>query len=143
MEPSLNAGETDAFIMLYILLAIICVALFYNISILWRRLHDLNLPGWPCLIFVVIGALAEMPEISGQMSEAIYIFKIPLFIIGIVLLFVRGTVGPNKYGPDPLGGTAPASPEPLSADAAQNLHWSVRSTTDLGKATANNNDQPR
>ena len=46
-----------------------------------RRLHDLNRPTWWCIgVFVPIVNL----------------------ILGIYLLFFKGTDGPNDYGPDPL-----------------------------------------
>ncbi len=54
-----------------------------------RRLHDLDLPGW---LFV----LAFVPLIG--------------FFLGIPLLFVRGTPGPNDYGPDPLDDAYRAPP---------------------------------
>ncbi len=48
-----------------------------------KRLHDLDRPGWHWLLFMI-----------------------PLYNIylGLVLLFGRGTRGPNRFGPDPLGG---------------------------------------
>ncbi len=47
-----------------------------------KRLHDLDRPGWHVLLF-----------------------WIPLYNIwlGLVLLLMPGTIGPNDYGPDPLG----------------------------------------
>ena len=46
-----------------------------------RRLHDLNKSGWFSLLLFV-------PIID--------------FFFGLYLLFVKGTDGPNEYGPDPL-----------------------------------------
>jgi len=46
-----------------------------------RRLHDLDRPTWWC-----IGCL--IPLVNG--------------VLGIYLLFFKGTDGPNQYGPDPL-----------------------------------------
>jgi uncharacterized membrane protein YhaH (DUF805 family) len=52
-----------------------------------RRLHDLDRTGWWLLIvFTVIG-----------------------IILLIVWFCMRGTGGPNRFGPDPLGGAASAS----------------------------------
>ena len=48
-----------------------------------RRLHDLNRPAWWCIGFFI-------PMVN--------------FVLGIYLLFFRGTNGPNQYGPDPLSG---------------------------------------
>ena len=47
-----------------------------------RRLHDLNYSGW----FAII---AFIPIIN--------------LAIGLMLTFIPGTPGPNKYGADPLG----------------------------------------
>lgn len=51
------------------------------IAITVRRLHDLERPGWHW-----------------------WLLMIPLynFYLGLVLLFKPGTVGPNRYGHDPL-----------------------------------------
>ena len=46
-----------------------------------RRLHDLNRPAWWC-----IGVFVPLVNL----------------VLGIYLLFFKGTVGPNDYGPDPL-----------------------------------------
>jgi len=56
-----------------------------------RRLHDLDRSGWwICLAFIpLIGA-----------------------IILIVWFCTRGTVGPNRFGPDPLSPSGQLSPHP-------------------------------
>ena len=46
-----------------------------------RRLHDLNRPAWWC-----IGVFVPLVNL----------------VLGIYLLFFKGTDGPNDYGPDPL-----------------------------------------
>ena len=53
------------------------------LSITVKRLHDLDRPGWHVLLFLV-----------------------PIYNIclAIILFVVEGTVGDNRYGPDPLGG---------------------------------------
>ena len=49
-----------------------------------RRLHDLDRTGWWfLLVFTIIGA-----------------------IVLLVWNCMRGTIGPNRFGPDPLGGVA-------------------------------------
>ena len=50
-----------------------------------KRLHDRDRSGWFYLLMLV-------PLVN-------------LWIL-IEILFLRGTVGPNRFGPDPLGGTA-------------------------------------
>jgi uncharacterized membrane protein YhaH (DUF805 family) len=49
--------------------------------ILVKRLHDLDMPGWYCLGFLV-------PPVA--------------LVLGLILLLKKGTQGPNQYGEDPL-----------------------------------------
>jgi uncharacterized membrane protein YhaH (DUF805 family) len=76
-----------------------------------KRLHDRNKPGWWVAIFYVIpmilsGASAYMTYEAGeQTSIAMLISLIGLAIslwAFVELGCLRGTVGPNQYGPDPI-----------------------------------------
>ena len=60
-----------------------------NLAVAIRRLHDLDRTGW-----------------------WIFIGLIPLvgWIILIIWYCTRGTAGPNRFGPDPLGGIAAPIP---------------------------------
>jgi uncharacterized membrane protein YhaH (DUF805 family) len=59
---------------LYILAGVVFLPPMLPIFALWcRRMHDINKRGWFALI--------------------------PFY--NLVLLFIRGTVGPNRFGPDP------------------------------------------
>lgn len=64
----------------FVIYAIIAVSSFM-LSI--RRLHDMGKPGWWVLILFV-------PVVG--------------VILSLVMLFKKGTEGPNEYGPDPLAG---------------------------------------
>jgi uncharacterized membrane protein YhaH (DUF805 family) len=57
-----------------------------------KRFHDLNRPGWHY-----------------------WLLLIPFYnlYLAIILLFKKGTAGPNTYGPDPLGSQSPA-PAPVT-----------------------------
>jgi len=66
--------------------AVASILLFLpSLAVSVRRLHDIDRTGWWVLI--------------------------SLTVIGIVLLIIwnclRGTIGPNRFGPDPLAGKAP------------------------------------
>ncbi|MDC7682484.1 DUF805 domain-containing protein [Asticcacaulis sp. BYS171W] len=75
-----------------------------------KRLHDLNLSGWWCL------ALLLFPVTSAGAMVLIYFLEagsvipvllaviagIPVLLAYILLTFVKGTVGDNRFGPDPL-----------------------------------------
>ncbi|MBO6182203.1 MAG: DUF805 domain-containing protein, partial [Acidaminococcaceae bacterium] len=53
-----------------------------NFMLLIRRLHDLNRSGWWALIMLI-------PLVN--------------LLFAVYVIFFKGTKGPNKYGPDPLG----------------------------------------
>jgi uncharacterized membrane protein YhaH (DUF805 family) len=56
-----------------------------SVAVSVRRLHDLDRTGWWLLIILI-------PLIGA--------------IVLLVWFCMRGTVGPNRFGPDPLGGAA-------------------------------------
>ncbi|TKW68484.1 MAG: DUF805 domain-containing protein [Paracoccus denitrificans] len=95
----------------------------------WRRLHDRNLSGWWFLVpsalqialtvglFVYLfgaSALWLMLRSYGTVSfgfsgSNIALLVVIVFVAHILLLVTlvrRGTRGPNRFGPDPLGGAA-------------------------------------
>lgn len=68
-----------------------------GISVAVRRLHDKDKSGWWYWLFLV--------PIVG-------------FIILIVWFATRGTEGPNRFGPDPLGGAGAAPADDGFADSS-------------------------
>lgn len=62
-------------------LGLLGIAIWSSLSLGVRRAHDLNRTGW-------IIAFQFIPILN--------------FVVGIYLLFFKGTEGTNKYGPDPL-----------------------------------------
>lgn len=71
-----------------------------SISVLVRRFHDRNLSGWWVLASFIV------PGIFSAIGT-----EIPGLIIGLavfVITLLKGTEGPNKYGPDPLNPVADA-----------------------------------
>ncbi len=73
-----NVDNTVTAILLLILVIISAVSAF---SICVRRLHDIELSGWFALL---------------------KLFPIITFILDLILIFKKGTDGPNEYGEDPL-----------------------------------------
>ncbi|MCB2064548.1 MAG: DUF805 domain-containing protein [Novosphingobium sp.] len=70
------------------LLALFALAIIIpSIAVVVRRLHDRDMSGWWYLGFIV----ASMIPFVG------FIASIAL----LVLMFLPGTVGPNRFGPDP------------------------------------------
>ena len=91
-------------------------------------LLDVNLgtsfqPGNVGVIYLLYGLAAIYPSIAVNVKRAhdrgrsgwfILLFLVPLLNIwpAIELGFLRGTLGPNQYGPDPL---APEQPQTMAA----------------------------
>jgi uncharacterized membrane protein YhaH (DUF805 family) len=73
-----------------------------------KRLHDRDQSGWWIVLFYFGPAVASaIGRSSGSdgVSLALSLVSLGISIWAIVVLgFLRGTRGPNRYGPDPLGG---------------------------------------
>ncbi len=83
-------GFNGAAIVAMVLAAVVAFALILPlISVVVRRFHDRNLSGW----WYLAGAIAGMVPIVG------FAASIAIFVITVL----KGTEGPNKFGPDPLG----------------------------------------
>jgi uncharacterized membrane protein YhaH (DUF805 family) len=59
------------------------LTLIPSLALMIRRLHDLSRPAW-----WVIATFIPLLNL----------------VLGLYLLFARGTYGPNEYGPDPIEG---------------------------------------
>jgi uncharacterized membrane protein YhaH (DUF805 family) len=69
-----------------------------------KRLHDRNKSAWWLLLFYLLpGVLQGIGETAGDLGIVLMIAGIAISIWALVEVgFLRGTVGPNRYGPDPL-----------------------------------------
>lgn len=71
-----------------------------------RRLHDRGKSGWVLLIYIFLPAVLQ--GISEGLGSGFVSVLLALLSVGISLWyfvetgFLRGTTGPNLYGPDPL-----------------------------------------
>ena len=66
-----------------------------------KRLHDLG-QGWNVLWIIVAADVASFIfDILGQkaVSDGLALFEVGLFVMAVS---IKGTPGPNRYGPDPL-----------------------------------------
>jgi uncharacterized membrane protein YhaH (DUF805 family) len=63
------------------ILGVLAAGVWAAIAVTVKRLHDLDRPGWQW-----------------------FLLGVPLYnvYLGLVLLFAKGTVGPNRFGLDPL-----------------------------------------
>jgi uncharacterized membrane protein YhaH (DUF805 family) len=71
-----------------------------------KRLHDRNRSGWWMVPFVVApGLFGHFEELPAD-SYAVALLGLAMFVLytwGLVELYwLRGTRGPNRFGPDPL-----------------------------------------
>jgi uncharacterized membrane protein YhaH (DUF805 family) len=78
-----------------------------------KRGHDRNTPAWVVGLFFAFGVALDLMILSGWITKdlsnptpLVYAFAVPFLVLGLALIidlgFRRGTVGPNRYGPDPL-----------------------------------------
>jgi uncharacterized membrane protein YhaH (DUF805 family) len=99
---------TGDFSGLGVLLLIIVLAyiplLWIGLAISAKRLHDRNKSAWWLVLFYLVPALLQ--GVGEQLGTAGIILTLAGLGISIWALveigFLRGTVGPNQYGPDPL-----------------------------------------
>ena len=78
-----------------------------TLGISTRRLHDRNFSGW----WQALPLAAALPAIAGAVLEANLLLVLAgcaagLASLGLLIFYaLKGTAGPNRYGPDPLDGS--------------------------------------
>ena len=100
-----------------ITLVVQLVFLYPSIALMVKRLHDRNRPGYFAAFMLVPLILKGATDVMGLTGDPLdqnaldYVFLAVIGVVGIWFFVelgcLRGTVGPNRYGPDPLAG-APA-----------------------------------
>lgn len=94
-------------------IGLIAVILELNsyIAVVNKRLHDLGWSGWWQLVFWIgQGILNIVAQVTGSRSNVLEFASLALFVAMVVIFgCLRGTKGPNKYGPDSLA-AAPETP---------------------------------
>jgi len=113
--------------------ALYLLNLYVALAIMTKRLHDRNKSAWWLLVFVALPTVLQIPAFLDLPAQLAHIhavmdairahqppppplFEPPLALIGraaasiivlwmlVELYFLRGTVGENRFGPDPLAG---------------------------------------
>ena len=88
------------------LLVLLLPLIWIGLALAAKRLHDRNKSAWWLVVFYVLPGI--MDAIGSGAGEAEIAFSIASFGLSIWALielgFLRGTIGPNDYGPDPLAG---------------------------------------
>ena len=85
----------------------VIVGFWLVFAIVIKRLHDRDKSGWFTLLYLLVpGVLQAISEKAGRtqpLAIIVYVAGLALAIWAAVELgFLCGTVGPNRYGPDPL-----------------------------------------
>jgi len=94
--------------------AIVDLAFTYpEFAVAAKRAHDRNLPLWLLAVFFAANALFDLLTVLGwtgggeEPSPLALVLALSFLVLSLALLvelgFRRGTIGPNPYGPDPLG----------------------------------------
>jgi uncharacterized membrane protein YhaH (DUF805 family) len=79
-----------------------------------KRLHDRDKSGWWIVSFFVLPIL--LPEVAGRLGEptAAFFIGVVAFVLSVwsvvETFFLRGTRGPNRFGPDPLAAAISSVP---------------------------------
>ena len=107
------SGAVLVLYLLYLLVAL--VFLVPNIAVTVRRLHDTNRSGWWLLGFwipyffilyasfssAMAGAKTGMSPQTPMLLGIVSLIWLVFCLVLLVFMFLEGTRGPNKYGPDP------------------------------------------
>ena len=106
-------------------LAILAVAATPGVGAAIRRLHDLGRSGWWYLLLAVpVIGFFVVPTDEDAASDA-EVIAILLALLGAIILqywfLQRGTIGDNRFGPDPLMADESRSPSPAIGSAAAHI----------------------
>jgi len=111
------AGGVMGILALILSLAFFVVFIWAGLAVAVKRLHDRDKAGWWLLVFYgvplvfdILAVIVSPPGTNAEPSAIGTIFLLAGFAI-IIWFFVelyclRGTVGDNRFGPDPLAGHA-------------------------------------
>jgi uncharacterized membrane protein YhaH (DUF805 family) len=116
VSASVEPADDDTAVKVSLLPQLVVIAMtlvfaWFYLATSIRRLHDRNKSGWWIVPFV--GATGLFDQFGGRLAGSWATFPVRLavliaFIWGLVEMYgLRGTNGPNQFGPDPL---APADP---------------------------------
>jgi uncharacterized membrane protein YhaH (DUF805 family) len=105
-----------AIMIVMMLYALVCLGLIIpNLAVTVRRLHDTNRSGKWLLGLILAYAVMLVgsfmaaaspgnPGIGGMLAMVGGLAALGLALTLLVFMFLEGTKGPNRYGPDPKGG---------------------------------------
>lgn len=82
-----------------ILAYLICLYSFY--CLMAKRLQDFDKPGSWAWVVIAIGLLASVLSVIAATTMLGQLVGLLQFILALIILFMPGTPGANKYGPAP------------------------------------------
>ena len=89
-------------------MVIYLAAVVAGLAVAARRLHDRGKSAWwllpmylPLFVFSVLGQIVEVSQGEPNPVAALFILLFSIWIL-VELGCLRGTIGPNRFGPDPL-----------------------------------------
>ena len=87
--------------------------LYPSTALMVKRLHDRNRPSYWAAFILVPMVLKSLTDLMGMTGDPLnqnaldYLLNIIIFVVSVWFFIelgcLRGTVGSNQYGPDPLG----------------------------------------
>lgn len=119
-DPGAIMAMGGAVLVIFALYALLSLVFFIpSLAVTVRRLHDTNRSGlWILgvlvpyiIIFLAFGMAGSAPSQESLAMAGLITMVASLFILGfgvtlLVFMFLEGTPGPNRYGPDPKNRTA-------------------------------------
>jgi uncharacterized membrane protein YhaH (DUF805 family) len=111
--------------------AVAVTMIWINVATTAKRLHDRNRSGWWAVPVFILNRLAPVyyglffglyfgVDISFARELLLVIFAVVVSLLGtwvfIELVFMFGTDGPNRFGPDPLARVATGTPAETRRD---------------------------
>lgn len=147
--PALGSSVTVDFffVVLFLIYAYVLGLLWNVVTVL--RLHDLDMDGrWCAVNFIIfiplILVLFRIYIPQPGHYPLVYTLPAAIFVIfNIYLLFMRGTRGPNKYGPDPFGEKTPELYDPAKDIPKQQPVVKTNSRARFSKAKPLSNRTPQ
>jgi uncharacterized membrane protein YhaH (DUF805 family) len=104
-DATVGTGDIGRYVAL---IFIIVIGIWMHSAVAIKRLHDRDKSAWWYLVYGVapfglfIAAIALWTLRALEAATTLFVLSIIGLIWAIVELgFLRGTVGPNRYGPDP------------------------------------------
>jgi uncharacterized membrane protein YhaH (DUF805 family) len=108
-DPAFMAGYAQKAAWQSLIVGVITAYPYIAISV--KRRHDRNSNGYDAIGLIVVGLLYSLLQGLGVISSTNTVGMIIGVIFGIYAIymliqlgFLKGTAGPNNYGPDPLQG---------------------------------------